>query len=171
MLISAFNAYQSDNTACLMLIIVEKTWNRFISKRPLFGNGLSSSSFLFPPNIKHDVLEKSACRVVREGSGFSSSILVFLSTIPTYKNVSSFFLSFSSWKKRKRGPAPLKIPQHVHTTVRLTWIYHQVPENREFRFATTETIVGQLGCAFPSPVPFFLRPQVSNYFPYLVIPQ
>ena len=25
MLISAFNAYQSDNTACLMLIIVEKT--------------------------------------------------------------------------------------------------------------------------------------------------
>jgi len=24
-----------------------------------FGNGLSSSSFLFPPNVKHDVLDIS----------------------------------------------------------------------------------------------------------------
>ena len=38
-----------------------------------FGNGLSSSSFLFPPNIKHDVLDISVLcvlgAIVFEGIG------------------------------------------------------------------------------------------------------
>jgi len=52
MLISAFNAYQSDNTACLMLIIVDKTWNRFISKRPLFRQRSVQLKFFVPAKCK-----------------------------------------------------------------------------------------------------------------------
>ena len=56
----------------LMLISVDKTRNRFISNRPLFRQRSVSLSFLFPPNVKHDVLlfilrtnplRKICCRV------------------------------------------------------------------------------------------------------------
>ncbi len=48
MLISAFNAYQSDDMACLMLISVDKTWNRFISNRPLFRRRSVQLEFFAP---------------------------------------------------------------------------------------------------------------------------
>ena len=52
MLISAFNAYQLDNTACLMLIIVDKTWIRFFSKRPLFRQRSVQLEFFVPAKYK-----------------------------------------------------------------------------------------------------------------------
>jgi hypothetical protein len=55
MLISTFDAYQSDNMACLMLM-----WTKLeivLSRTDhFFGNSLSSLSFLFPPNVKVYVL-------------------------------------------------------------------------------------------------------------------
>ena len=52
MLISAFNAYQSDNMACLMLISVDKTWNRFISNRPLLRRRSVQLEFFVPTKCK-----------------------------------------------------------------------------------------------------------------------
>ncbi len=52
MLISAFNAYQSDDMACLMLISVDKTWNRFISQRPLFRGRSVQLEFFVPAKSK-----------------------------------------------------------------------------------------------------------------------
>jgi hypothetical protein len=59
MLISAFNAYQLDDMACLMRITVLSRTDHF------FGDGLSSSSFLFPPNQRVYVLDLSVLQADR----------------------------------------------------------------------------------------------------------
>ena len=72
---SAFNAYHQVNAvSCLSarLMLSSRTirrvsclslWTKLeiaLSRNDhFFGNGLSSSSFLFPPNVKHDVLDTS----------------------------------------------------------------------------------------------------------------
>ena len=57
MLISAFNAYQLDDMACLSISLWTKLEIVLSRTDHFFGDGLSSLSFLFPPNQKVYVLD------------------------------------------------------------------------------------------------------------------
>ena len=48
----AFNAHQLDDMACLMLISVDKTWNRFILNRPLFWQQSVQLEYFVPAKCK-----------------------------------------------------------------------------------------------------------------------